>query len=83
MWSDSLGTQSCLILYDPTGCSLPGSSVHGIIQANTGVGWHLLLQGIFLTQGSSLCLSCIGRRILFTAEPRDNLLIVKKIEALY
>ena len=57
------------------------STVHGIIQANTGVGWHLLLQGIFLTQGSSSRLSCIGRRILFTAEPRDNLLIVKKIDA--
>ena len=35
-------------------CSLPGSSVHGILQANTGVGCHALLQGIFLTQGSNL-----------------------------
>ena len=25
--------QSCLILCDPTGCSLPGSSAHGIFQA--------------------------------------------------
>ena len=25
--------QSYLTLYDPTGCSLPGSSVHGILQA--------------------------------------------------
>ena len=25
--------QSCLTLCDPTGCSLPGSSVHGILQA--------------------------------------------------
>ena len=30
--------------------SLPGSSVHGILQ-NIGVGCHSLLQGIFLTQG--------------------------------
>jgi len=35
-------------------CSLPGSSVHGILQANTGVGCHALFQGIFLTQGSNL-----------------------------
>ena len=31
-------------------CSPPGSSVHG---ENTGAGCHFLLQGIFLTQGSS------------------------------
>ena len=34
-------------------CSPPGSSVHGILQASTGVGCHFLLQGIFLTQGSN------------------------------
>ena len=27
---------------------------------NTGVGPHFLPQGIFLAQGSSLCLSCLG-----------------------
>ena len=27
-----LVTQSCLTLCDPTDCSLPGSSVHGILQ---------------------------------------------------
>ena len=26
-------TQSCLTLSDPVDCSLPGSSVHGIVQA--------------------------------------------------
>ena len=25
--------QLCLTLYDPMGCSMPGSSVHGILQA--------------------------------------------------
>ena len=35
-------------------CSPPSCSVHGISQAkNTGVGCHLLPQGIFLTQGSN------------------------------
>ena len=28
-----LVTQSCLTLCDPMDCSLPGSSVHGILQA--------------------------------------------------
>ena len=27
--------QSCLTLWDPMNCSLPGSSVHGIFQART------------------------------------------------
>ena len=31
--SESEVTQSCLTLNDPIGCSLPGSSVHGIFQA--------------------------------------------------
>ena len=30
-------TQSCLTLCDPMDCSPPGSSVHGILQARTGV----------------------------------------------
>ena len=38
-------------------CSSPGSSVHGITPGkNTGVGCHTLLQGIFPTQRSNLCL---------------------------
>ena len=34
--------------------SLPGSSVCGIF--NIGIGSHFLLQGVFLDQGSNLCL---------------------------
>ena len=33
MKSESEVAQSCLTLHDPMGCSLPGSSVHGIFQA--------------------------------------------------
>ena len=33
LWSRMLVTQSCLTLCDPTDCSPPGSSVHGILQA--------------------------------------------------
>ena len=44
--------QLCLTLWDPVGCSLPGSSVHGILQARI-LEWFAMpsLQGIFLIQG--------------------------------
>ena len=50
----SVVLQSCLTLCDPMGCSPPSSSVHGILQARI-LEWVaiLLLQGIFLTQGSN------------------------------
>ena len=32
-WITALSNQSCLILCDPVDCSLPGFSVHGILQA--------------------------------------------------
>ena len=47
-----LVTQSYLTLCDPMDCSLPGTSVHGILQARIlQVGSHSLLQGTFPTQG--------------------------------
>ena len=49
--------QWCLTLCNAMNCSLPGSSVHGILQARIlGVTCHFLLQGIFLIQGSNPCL---------------------------
>ena len=49
--------QSCLTLCDPMDYSPPGSSVCGNSPSkNTGVGYHALLQGIFLTQGLNQCL---------------------------
>ena len=47
--------QSCPILRDPMDCRPPGSSVHAwnFPGKNTGVGYHFLLQGIFLTQESN------------------------------
>ena len=45
-------TQSCPTLCNIMDCSPPGSSVHeSFPRKNSGVGWHFLLQGIFLTQG--------------------------------
>ena len=60
-----LVAQACLTLCDPMDYSLPGSSVHGDPPGkNTGVGCHVLLQGIFSTQESNLgLLHC--RRILY------------------
>ena len=59
-----LVNQSCPTLCDPMDYSSPGSSVHGILQKNTGVGSQPLPQGIFLTQGSNLgLLRC--RQILY------------------
>ena len=47
--------QSCPTLCNPLDCSPPGSSVHGDSPGrNAGVGCPVLLQGIFLTQGSNL-----------------------------
>ena len=61
-----VGTQLYLTLCDPVDCSPPGSSVHGNVQANTGLGYHFLLQGIFPNQGLNPCLldPCTGRWIL-------------------
>ena len=61
----AVGTQSCLTLWDPMDCSLPGSSVHGDSPGNnSGVGCHALLQGsIFLTQGSNQISHIAGRFI--------------------
>ena len=50
-------TQLCPTLGNPMDCSLPGSSVRGISQARV-LDWVTIspFQGIFLTQGSNLCL---------------------------
>ena len=46
--------QLCLTLCDPTDCSPPGSSIHGLLQGKyTGVGCHFLLQRIFPIEGLS------------------------------
>ena len=47
-----------LTLQNPMNYSLPGSSVHGILQARL-LECHSLLQGIFLTQGSNTCVLCL------------------------
>ena len=54
--------QSCPTHCSSMDCSLPGSSVHGILQARI-LEWVAMPsppgEGIFLTQGSNLCLLCL------------------------
>ena len=52
-----LVTQLCPTLCNPKDCSLPGSSVHGILQARIleQVASHSPFQGIFPTQGLLHC----------------------------
>ena len=61
----SLVTKSCPILCDPMDCSPPGSSVHGIFQAEI-LEWVAMLS----SRGSSqprdrTHVFCIGRQILY------------------
>ena len=63
-----LVAQSCLTLCDPMDCSLPGSSVHGILQARIQE-WV----AITFSRGSSQprdgtlvsYVSCIGKQVLY------------------
>ena len=62
-----LVAESPLTLCDPVGCGLPGSSVHGILQA--GIPEQV---AISFCKGSSqprdrthrFCVSCIGKQVL-------------------
>ena len=64
--------QSCLTLWGPMDCSLPGSSVHGILQAR-------ILEGIAMpfsrdlpdpgTVPKSLCLPALADGFFFTGPP--------------
>ena len=61
-----LVAQSCPTFWDPMGCSLPGSSLHGDFPGkNIGLSCHALLRRIFLTQGLNPGLPYC-RRILYS-----------------
>ena len=47
------------VVSDPVDRSPPGSSVHGFCSKNTGVGCHVILKGIFPTQGLNPHLLCL------------------------
>ena len=51
--SESEVTQSCPTPSDPTDCSLPGSSVHGIFQARV-LEWGAIAFSVYLASKSLL-----------------------------
>ena len=59
--------QSCLTLCDPMGCSLPGSSVHGILQEEYWSELPCRLPAALLDTGSNLYL-----QQLFWSDPVQN-----------
>ena len=67
-----LVTQSCLTLCDPMDCMLPGSSVHGILQARI-LEWVVIpfSRGIFPTQGLKLGLPHC-RQILYHLSHQES-----------
>ena len=64
--------QSCLTLWDPIDCSLPGSSVHGILQARL-LEWVVTpsFRESFRPKDRTCisCISCIAGRFLTTEPP--------------
>ena len=55
-------------LFAPKDCRPPGSSVHGDSPGkNTGVGCHVLLQGIFPTQESNQVFQIAGQLFTYSA----------------
>ena len=60
-----LVTQLFLTLCDPMDCSLPGSSIHGMLQVRT-LEWVAMLSSRRSSQPrDQTWVSCIGRRILY------------------
>ena len=80
--------QLYLTVCNPMDCSLPGSSVLGILWArilewkkkkrNTGVGCHSFLQGVFPTQGSNPGLLHY-RQILYHLSHQGSLMVERPI----
>ena len=68
--SESEVAQLCLTLCDPMDCSLPGSSVHGILQARILQWVAISSPGIYLTQGLNSDPHC--RQTLLPSEPEGN-----------
>ena len=73
--------QICPTLWDPMGCSPPGSSVRlDSPGKNTRVGCHSLLQGIFPTQGSNPSLPHY-RQILYCLSHQGSHSLIQRLLA--
>ena len=73
-----LVAQLCPTLCDPMDCSLPGSSVHGILQARYWKGLPCPPLGIFPTQGSYPGLPHC-RQILYQLSHQGSLRILERV----
>ena len=81
-WVKVLVSQSCLTLWDPMDCSLPGPSILGILQAR-------LLEWVAIpfSRGSSLpqdrtWVSCISGRLFTIWATRENWWLIPKFKTL-
>ena len=70
--SENEVTQSCPILRDPTDCSPPGSSVHGIFQARV-LEWGAISFSTVMGRGLEICISNNFQAKLMLASPRTML----------
>ena len=57
--------QSCPTLSDPMDCSLPGSSVHGVLPARILEWVAISYSKVSSWTRDRTCVSCIGRRLLY------------------
>ena len=67
----SLIAWSCLILCEPMDCSLPGSSVHGILQARIPQWFAIPLNGKSPWMANRIHISWIGRQSLYSWAIRE------------
>ena len=58
--------QMCLTLFDPMNCSLPGSSVHGILQARILEWVAIPFSGRSYWPRDWMCISCIAGRFFYS-----------------
>ena len=77
--SENEVSQSCLILCDPMDCSLPGSSVHGILQARIVCRVHHRNAGLEETQAA---IKTAGRNINNLRYADDTTLMAESEEEL-
>ena len=77
--------QSCLTLCNPMDCTLPGSSVHGFLQARILEWVAFILSRGFSWPRDQTCISyisCIGRRVLYLyshlGSPRYKIIFIGK-----
>ena len=72
-------TQSCLTLYDPMDCGLPGFSVHGICQARILGQIAISYSRVSSGPRDGTCfsyVSCIGRQVLYHYNHLGNPLVI-------